>query len=78
MFLKTMEIVLKLPSLFKNAGTVKLEIELEKTSKIVEIIAGATIGIVMRLKILNLLAFKIVAASSRLASMFLKIPPIKI
>ena len=72
-----MESVLKLPSLFKNAGTVKLEIELEKTSKMVEIIAGATIGIVMRLKILNLLAFKIVAASSRLASMFLKMPPIK-
>ena len=46
------------------------------TSNIVETNAGATIGRVILLKILNLEAFKIVAASSRFASMFLKIPPI--
>ncbi len=48
-----------------------------KTNKIVEIIAGATIGRVILLKILNLEALRIIAASSRLASIFLKIPPIK-
>ena len=48
-------------------GTVYVDNELEKTSKIVETIAGATIGKVILVMIFHLDAFKIVAASSKLA-----------
>ena len=54
------------------------DLELANTNNTVDSNAGITIGSVILLKILNLEAFKIVAASSKLASIFLKIPPIKI
>ena len=50
--------------------------ELANTSKTVDIIAGATIGKVILPTIFNRDAFKIVAASSRFASMFRSMPPI--
>ena len=48
---------------------------LENTSRIVERMAGRTIGSVTRVMIFHLGVFRIVAASSRLASMLRKIPP---
>ena len=48
------------------------------TKRIVEIIAGATIGRVILPKIFILEALRITAASSKFASIFLNIPPIKI
>ena len=49
---------------------------LEKTSSTVLRIAGRTIGSVTRRKVFHRGVFRIVAASSRLASMFRKMPPI--
>ena len=62
---------------FRKNGTVKLEMLLEKTSRTVETRAGMTIGSVTRRRILNLLALSTVAASSRLASMLRRIPPMR-
>ena len=70
--------VLKLTDVPKNTGTAYALIELANTSKNVLSIAGATIGSVILVKILLLGVFNIVAASSKLASMFFKIPPTKI
>ena len=48
------------------------------TRRRVERIAGFTIGRVMRNIVFHFGVSRMVAASSRLASMFLKIPPIRI
>ena len=69
--------VAKDPFLLRKEGTVKDERLLEKTRSTVDMRAGMTIGSVTFLKILNLEAFNTVAASSRLASMFLNIPPMR-
>ena len=61
----------------KNAGTANADIVDENTRRNVDNNAGRTIGIVTFLIIVNLEACKSDAASSKFASMFLNIPPIK-
>ena len=51
--------------------------ELANTSRKVDIMAGFTIGSVMHQIMRARLVRRIVAASSRLASMFLSMPPIR-
>ena len=50
---------------------------LPKTSRMVDRIAGLTIGSVMRNMVFHLGVSRMVAASSRFASMLRKIPPIR-
>ena len=52
--------------------------ELPNTSRMVDRMAGLTMGRVTRNMIFHLGVSRMVAASSRLASMFRKIPPIRI
>ena len=63
--------------LLRKKGTVKLLMLLEKTSSTVETSAGSTMGSVTLRRILKRLAFRTVAASSRLASMLRRMPPIR-
>ena len=51
--------------------------ELPKTSRMVERMAGLTMGRVMRHMMRHLGVSRMVAASSRLASMLRKMPPIR-
>ena len=50
---------------------------LENTSSTVDRMAGLTIGIVTRRNVFQRGVFRIVAASSRFASMLRKMPPIR-
>ena len=65
-------------NLYLPVGTEYEDIADEKTSKIVENNAGLSIGIVTLVNLFQRGIFKIVAASSRLLSIFLRTPPIRI
>ena len=63
--------------LFRKKGTVNELMELENTKSTVLTSAGSTMGSVIRRSILKRLALSTVAASSRLASMLRRMPPMR-